>query len=476
MHRTSAPSRQIRLAAVSVATLAATALAAGPVWAAGVEYPDNGTIAIGRGGAWAANPSDGLAFQYNPAGLAQQRGLRLMLDGRMAFQSVGFESTSGISTRPGQAGAIENSASGFFGPSAALSYGFGPKGPFSELTVALGATGPSSIGKVKYPDEGAQRYALHSTDYFIGYYSAALAAGIGKYVRVGLTGQLAHGNAQFKQAVYSGVTEGSDPDYDTIATFSGKSGWIPTGILGLTVLPFPGLAVGISYRPKVEFVAPGTLETVAPEKLRKDSKQVGNGAELHLNFADMLRAGVAWDVTPRLQLELDGVWERWSVLQEIRIRTIDITVKPTDYEPEHPIKVSDIVFPHEFKDTYSARLGGEYAWFPERLSVRAGYLFETSAAPSKYVSVDFANWGRHVASLGGSLGLYGMWLDVAYAHHFVDTQTVTDSEVKQQLTPSIIAGFDSPKPKVVGNGIYSAGMNIVSVSLRVPWEKLNGKF
>ena len=38
--------------------------------AAGMEYPDNGTIAIGRGGAHAANPEDGLAFQYNPAGLA----------------------------------------------------------------------------------------------------------------------------------------------------------------------------------------------------------------------------------------------------------------------------------------------------------------------------------------------------------------------------------------------------------------------
>lgn len=476
MRRTSALPRSnpppALLFAVALSAAVASPFAATPVWAAGVEYPDNGTIAIGRGGAWAANPSDGLAFQYNPAGLAQQRGLRLMLDGRMAFQSVRFESTSNIDTPPGHGGAVENSASGFFGPSAALSYGFGAIGPFSELTVAIGATGPSSIGQVKYPDQGAQRYALRSTDYFIGYYSAAVAAGIGKFVRLGVTGQLAHGNAQFDQAVYSGIAAGSSPADDTSATFKGQSGWIPTAILGLTVLPVPGVAVGVSYRPKVAFLAPGTLDTVSPTT---DASQVGNKAELQLNFADTVRAGVAWDVTPRLQLELDGVWENWSVLQEIRIHTLDVTVKPA-FDPEHPIKVPDIVFKHEFKDTYSARLGGEYAWIPERLSVRAGYLYETSAVPSKFVSVDFGNWGRHVASLGGSFGLYGVWLDVAYAHHFVDSQTVTDSEVTQKLTPSIITGVDQPKPKVVGNGFYSAGMNVLSVSLRVPWDKITPTF
>ena len=58
----------LALLCAAIATLPASRAA----YAAGIEYPDNGTIAIGRGGADAANPDDGLAFQYNPAGLAQR--------------------------------------------------------------------------------------------------------------------------------------------------------------------------------------------------------------------------------------------------------------------------------------------------------------------------------------------------------------------------------------------------------------------
>ena len=109
-------------------------------WAAGMEYPDNGTIAIGRGGAHAANPEDGLAFQYNPAGLAQQLGLRLHVDSRLAWQATRF-------TQAGGAPAVENSEQPFLAPAGALSYGFGAVGPLSNLTIAVGATGPSAIGK-----------------------------------------------------------------------------------------------------------------------------------------------------------------------------------------------------------------------------------------------------------------------------------------------------------------------------------------
>jgi long-subunit fatty acid transport protein len=474
--------------AVTAATVLALPLATTvPVFAAGVEYPDNGTIAIGRGGAWAANPSDGLAFQYNPAGLAQQHGFQVLIDTRYAWQHMSFTSTS----IPGSA-RIENDAPPFLGPSGAISYGVGAIGPLSELTFAIGATGPSSIGKSRYPDLGAQRYALRNTDYFIGYYSAAVAAGIGKWVRVGVTGQLARGTAKFNQAVYSGLGKADDPTYetkpyfdpknDTDATFSGKSGWIPAAVFGVTVLPHQGLAVGLSYRPSVRFDAPGTLVTVPPKFARDQGiETVGTGAELHLDFAGTMRAGIAWDVSPRLQVELDGVWERWSVLQNLVIETKDIFVKHPysgpNGEPPQPVRVPSIVFPHYFHDTVSGRLGGDYDLIPGRFRARAGYLYETSAADTKYVSVDFANWARHVVSVGGSVRLYGAWLDFAYAHHFVATQNVTDSAVMQQVTPKLAESFPPASvPSVVGNGTYTAGMDILSVSLRLPWNDLNVKF
>ncbi|MBM4344527.1 MAG: outer membrane protein transport protein [Deltaproteobacteria bacterium] len=449
--------------------VAAAVLAAVPetAFAAGAEYPDNGTIAIGRGCAWAANPSDGLAFQYNPAGLAQQRGLRLYADARLAKQNVRFTSTS-IKGDP-----IENSADAFLGPSGALTYGVGPAGPLSELTFALGATGPSAIGIVNYPHKGVQRYALTETDYFIGYYSASVAAGWGDWLRVGVTGQLAHGSAKFSQAVFSGEYPGTEPEKDSYATFEGSNTVLPTGVLGLTVLPRPDLAIGLSWRPAMDFAADGTLKTEVPEWAKANAKQVGDQAQLQLKFADVVRLGVQYKPSTRWDIELDAVYERWSVLKEVRVHTKNVTVVPS-FAPAKPVKVDDIVFPHDYKDTWSVRLGGDYQAITDRLALRGGYLYESNAAPSKTVSVDFPNWSRHVASVGASVRAFGAWIDLAYAHHFVDTQVVTDSVVVQQTTPQILPGFDPVKPAVVGNGTYEASMDILSLSLRVPFGDLSG--
>lgn len=444
--------------------------------AAGMEYPDNGTIAIGRGGANAANPDDGLAFQYNPAGLAQtlQRGWHLTIDTRWAAQAVKFTSAT-----PGTT-AAENSAPPFMAPAGSISYGFGPVGPLSDLTVALGATGPSAIGKSQYPIDGAQRYAIESTDYFIGYYSAAVAASWthGDFsARLGFTGQLVQGTAKFSQAVWSGfgtydsgANKPTDTKNDSAAIFSGSSSLIPTCVVGLSVSPIRVVDIGVSYRPRIDFDAPGTLD-VGLSKTATDIKAQthGNSANLKLSLAAMLRAGVAWRVTPRVRVELDGVWEQWSALKEIRIATHDINITSGVSAGNTPL--ADIVFPHNMEDTLSVRLGGDVTVVDDRFAVRAGYAYETSAVPTAYVSVDFPNWQRHVASIGASMRLWGAWLDLAYAHHFIQTQHVTDSQVMSQVSPKL-GSMPASVPSVVGNGTYESALDVFSVSLRIPFGEL----
>ena len=158
----------------------ALTLASASAFAAGIEHPDIGAIAIGRGGAYAAAPTDGLAMQYNPAGFASQHGLHLTLDANLGWQQLSFAPATGGAT-------VSNSAGPFLVGAPIASYGFGRVGPLSALTVALGFTTPSAIGKQTYPgthppmmplppEQAGQRYALMSSDYFIIYYSAAIAA------------------------------------------------------------------------------------------------------------------------------------------------------------------------------------------------------------------------------------------------------------------------------------------------------------
>jgi len=477
----------------------ASALASmpGEVYAAGIEYPDNGTVAIGRGGAHAAYPDDGMAFQYNPAGLAQQRGWHLLVDSRLAMQAVRFEPAPfACEVKDGkkacsQADAIENDAPPFLAPSFALSWGTGPVGPLSSLTLAIAATGPSSIGRLSYPKTGAERYALDQTDYLIAFYSAAVAGGIGDWLRFGVTGQLAHGKARFTQAVWSGFgkqTELKDTSFDSTAEFDGESGLLPTGILGVTWLPGGGFAVGASYRPGLTFDAPGEL-TVTPPKFALDqgigvanetradgSRVYAENARLLLNFADLVRLGVRHQTTPRLSWEVDATWERWSVLQQIEIRVQGLSVTYQSNGPQK-VPVADIVFQKHFEDAVSLRAGADYTLLPDRLTVRGGYTMETSAIPERFASVDFPNWGRHALAAGLTWHLYGAALDLAYAHHFVASQNVTDSQVVQQVSPELKgSGLPASEASVVGNGRYEAAMDLVSLSIRLPFGGLRSAY
>jgi len=442
-------------------------LARAPAFAAGIEHPDIGTIAIGRGGAYAADPTDGLAMQYNPAGFASQHGLRLTLDANLSFQQLSFAAASG--------GTASNSAGGFLVGAPIVSYGFGPVGPLSALTVAIGFTTPSAIGQESYPGthppamplpaaQDPQRYAIMSTDYFIIYYSAAIAASYKDWLSAGVTLQLVHGSAKFSQAVWSGPYMGTDPAFDAVANVDVSNTVVPTAVFGVTVRPIPKLALGLSYRPRFDFLAHGTLTTdLPPAATALAVTVVGNSTDFFLRFPDVIRLGAQYAIKSRLRVEADVVAELWSELHTIEIRPQNIhitTPMPTDRT------LANIVFQKDYQDSISVRVGADYDLLPNRLTVRAGYLHETSAIPLKSVSVDFGNWQRDVVSVGATVKIWrGLNASAAYAHHFIADQSVTNSQVVQVVTPCSTMGCTDPAPTVVGNGVYKASLDVVSLSL-----------
>ena len=462
---------QGRVTAVVAGCLAVGWLMAGtppPALAAGIEHPDVGTISIGRGGAYAAAPGDGLAFQYNPAGFAAQTGFRVTLDSSMSWQALTFAPATGEPK-------VSNSAGGFLVPAGALSYGFGRVGPLSGLTLALGATGPSAIGKETYPDGGAQRYSLTKSDYFIAYYSGAIAASIRDWLSAGVTMQLVKGTAKFSQAVWSGPFMGTDQTQDSIAQIDVVSDFIPTAVFGVSARPIPPLALGLSYRPRFSFLAHGTLTTEIPPAQR-DALMItvdGNRTDFFVSFPDVIRFGAQYAFSPRLLVEVDLVAELWSNLHTIEIRPQGITLKSGAFLTEKPLP--NIIFQKDFEDAYSVRVGGDYVLLPGRLTVRAGYLHETSAIPLKSVSVDFGNWQRDAVSVGGSVTITrGVVASFAYAHHFMPDQHVNDpnGNIKQIVTPCLTPGCTDPAPTVVGNGVYTGSLDVASLSLGLVLDDL----
>ena len=112
--------------------------------AGGFEIPDNGTEALGRGGAFVAKADDPTAIQYNPAGLAQQRGTRVLLDGHLMLSSYSFQRSGMFPDNPKNPQTpwggspypkVQNTGGPFFAPFLAATSDFG----LDWMTAAVGS-------------------------------------------------------------------------------------------------------------------------------------------------------------------------------------------------------------------------------------------------------------------------------------------------------------------------------------------------
>lgn len=130
--------------------------------AGGFEQPDNGTVPLGRAGAFTARASDGTAFQYNIAGLAGQRGNNLMLlsnftDLEYCFTRAGNYPKNNYNVLPDTAYAEAGPMCDMhpiwegIGPMLGFSTDLGlRRGP----VIGLGLYGPSSILRTGYSQNG----------------------------------------------------------------------------------------------------------------------------------------------------------------------------------------------------------------------------------------------------------------------------------------------------------------------------------
>ncbi len=491
-------------AALAAATISTTALGAG------YEYPDNGSVGLGRAGAMAAKADDGTAVYYNPSGLADQSGLRIMADGMFSNASIAFQRTdqNGVPIGP----TVANSGGTFVAPFVTLSYQIIP-----GLTVALGAYGPPADGRYQFPSEtppspsnpnanpfgspptpsgpgGApQKYMLIQNNIFVFYPTASIAWRPVRWVAFGASLQLVDASTFFQQATYDGAlldgkttTPSSESaSRDTIASANVADNPIEVlaGIFGVTVNPTDRLRIGASYRPGFTTTQTGTLgldySTLAQDVHAKVS---GNGttqakdgtsgsgpAQLVVPFPGEFKSGVgyAWGsgLTRGSDVELDFDYDQWSQLKQLAL-TPGFNFQ-TDLSNAQALPAIEI--PKNFQDAWSLRLGSDFRLpvrGPIRLTARAGLGYESSVYASSgtiYPTIDFPNFAQFVGSAGFSIGWRMLDLDLGYAHVYEPTAQVRSSGV-------VMTANQPPpgySPEVVGNGNFVTSYDVFSAGLRL---------
>jgi long-chain fatty acid transport protein len=506
-----------KFAAILTAIVAAGFLVSLTTRAGGLEVPDLGTRALGRGTAFAARADDLSAFYYNPAGLSKQDGINVLLGVNLININSGY-------TRYGSGGCwVDTVGGGFVGncettaeqmavagdyagslliADPSLDHGVDPSGTsfgsvssskslgalpmivvgwgnvahVKGLALALGLLTPSSFGAPSYSKTGAQRYALIDANLLVIYPGVGVSYSPNRYLRVGAVFLSGFGRIRQSQAIRPlpiprDLYFNEDPGGDAILKVDATDPFIPTGIVGVMSQPLDWLELGVTVKLPAFVNATGDVKYTAPTGEMQTSHLVDghkNDVTLSEMFPLTLRAGARY-VHRRFDVEADFVWEQWSRLQSFEVDMVDTWLNNGMSDMEMP----DSKVPKNFRDTYSLRLGSDVELWPENIAVRVGAFFQSSAYPSNLetFNIDFP-FDRQFGLSGGVTWHVRVrnknYFDIhaGYEHVFQPDIVVKRGVVQQQGLPAQNPdGENVPIGNVVNGGKYHVSLDIFGLAI-----------
>ena len=252
----------------------------GPASGNGFEFPSNGAVSLGRGGAFVARADDLVAIELNPAGLIKLPGTHFYIGNNISMYNAQYTPLFGTLNADGTLSSTSgpsasNDAGPFYAaPFVALSSDFGLKG----LRVALGAFGPSAYGRTSFnkaetnacfeeddpfsciSETSPQRYMIVNNDTLLAMYTLSVAYGVEDKFSFGISGHW----MDLMAVKYSLFVDAFNPDlpfsadrYDVQADLDVADRMRFAFTIGGWWKPLHYLEVGASFRTPVAFNASG---------------------------------------------------------------------------------------------------------------------------------------------------------------------------------------------------------------------------
>jgi long-chain fatty acid transport protein len=433
-----------------------------------LEFPDNGTEQMARGGAWVARAANPLAALYNPAGLAgQQSGvladLTLVLN-KTCFQRSGkngkLDVGSGLAYPE-----VCNSNQGTPQPLPSVAVVFRAT---DRLGLGLSVTPPSVYGALEFPVTqkiknavgaepelpAGQRYLLIEQGGIA--LNTTLSAGFevvpGLRVGAGFIWGFAHYRISNANMSLNPLPE-SDGSYrdpatsDVRADLDVTDGFIPGVTVGALYSPHETIDLGLNVIAQQAFDAHGDLTLEAnywtnngvsdsPDVSESKDTKPGLG---HFRIANPLEArlGARFHLprkpSPRsLRVRdplADDVFDVEVDLSYTRNSAYDRATLRFPKSPPVPVKgtANGAVVPenNDFElrtkgDSVGVRLGGDFVVLPDRLAVRAGGWLEPDVENDEYGGVAFLANRRLGLALGATYRLLPVDVEAGYMHVFFE--------------------------------------------------------
>ncbi len=405
-----------RLAALVLVGLA-VALPAARLEAAGFALFEQGSKGNAMGGAFAATADDPSAMFYNPAGNAFIDEFTMVGGAFLVFRPTAR--LDGQNPYPGDGYSASMSKTPYW-----FGHGYGVLSLSKDVKLSAGFWSPNGLGVPwQNPDTFRGRFISQRVDLRQLAVSAQLAWKLSDDIAIGGGPELRFTDVKLAQNI-SAVNPFTQRVVD-IAHTSIISTGDPvkvTWTAGLLVKPCDRLRFGVSYHAHVDVGITGYAQfgqipsgnaqfDAAVAQELPFGKQTP--AHTNLQFPAVAAAGLAYEATPKLTLEVDGNYVTWKVF--------DQTVLSIDGLP-------DTVLPHGWQNTWAFRAGALYkpstaAW------IAAGFLYDQTPQPSFDAGPFLPDNNRTGVTVGaGFRVMKGFEVQFSSLFLWFHERTITDSK------------------------------------------------
>jgi len=417
----------------------------------------------------ATNPT---AIYYNPGALGFQ-GTQLFLDGQLALRSLQWTHAAGQGDVPepaGFAGANYGTASAFNvfgGPMLGATLKLG------NVVLGAGAYAPfggqvhfdrnEAFANTMYPGaaDGVARWHAYQAK------TQSIYATLGAAVRFGPLSLGATGNLIFSSLSLDGAKNlnGGGMGINDLTsegrTYLDVSGTNASFAVGAMLEAVPDqLWFGASYQAQPGLGAmrmDGTLELDASKALA--DKTAVRDVSFNQALPDVIRFGVRYRPSAKLELRLASDFTRWSVMQT---QCLGIKGKPCTVLADGGAAPNSGVIVNlrrNWDNTFGVRGGGSY-WVVPQLEAFIGAGYETAANPASTIEPTVADADNIAAALGARLEIAKTWfVALSYTHlQFLPRNTTGQSHLADPTIQLITRRPD-------GGGDYQQWVGVIDANV-----------
>jgi len=364
--------------------------------ASGFHIDEQDARATGRGGAVTANPGNASAIYYNPAGLAELRGLNLA--GGVSLVTPSAEFTS----------AADGSQTSAAAQTFVLPQLFASWRASELLAIGVGIYAPFGLA-LDWPASSPGRTSVRQAELHTLFITPTLAFSLSKWapgLALGAGLDLVPASVRLSRDILFGT------DVASVA-LSGDAFSVGARA-GITYRPpaLPGWSFGLTYRSPVQLDFEGHADFDAPAVYRPALPPDG---EVHtsVTLPQSIGLGIAFDPLPAWQIEVDGNWRGWSSYDQLDVELPDGSVDSSR---------------KDWEDSLTLRVGSELT-FAERWSARIGAIFDQTPVPTTTLDFQLPDANRIDLSLGVGAQLSSQFqLDLGFLYVLPQERSTSNAD------------------------------------------------